>query len=201
MASSMRVWNTAKNAVRKPFLCSLFCQLIHRQGCGNIISAPGVPAASGCSKLCTGNATEYCGGSSRLNVYQLGTVDTSISSSSISSTSSSTSSLAASTSSASSSSVSSSSTSDSSISFSSTSSSSTSSTSATATGLPDGWSYRGCHIDNVYGKILIKPQPNNPQLTIETCVAACVAGGYSIAGVEYGVGMWTVPPLRFHYTS
>lgn len=34
-------------------------------GCGNTLSPPGAPAASGCDKPCKGNTTEYCGGSNR----------------------------------------------------------------------------------------------------------------------------------------
>lgn len=30
-------------------------------------------------------------------------------------------------------------------------------------------------------------RPDNPQLTLQSCVAACSALGYSIAGAEYGV--------------
>ncbi|CAP60434.1 uncharacterized protein PODANS_1_7300 [Podospora anserina S mat+] len=37
--------------------------------CGNTISNGGAPAASGCSMTCNGNTTEFCGGPSRLNVY------------------------------------------------------------------------------------------------------------------------------------
>lgn len=38
-------------------------------GCGNTLSAPGAPAASGCDKPCKGNATEYCGGSNRRKLF------------------------------------------------------------------------------------------------------------------------------------
>lgn len=40
-------------------------------GCGNTLSAPGAPAASGCDKPCKGNATEYCGGSNRRKLIPL----------------------------------------------------------------------------------------------------------------------------------
>ena len=152
-----------------------------------MIGAPGAPAASGCSKLCTGNATEYCGGSSRLNVYQFGTVDTS-SSSTASSTSVSGTSV---------SSISASSTS-----ASSSSSSSTTSSPPVATGLPNGWSNRGCHIDNAYGgKILVKTYPDDTQLTPQKCVATCVAAGYNIAGVENGKRMCNNSFISLHSPS
>ena len=55
-----------------------------------------------------------------------------------------------------------------------------------ATGLPTGWSYQGCWIDNANGgRILINQQADNPQLTVESCVAACKGAGYTIAGAEY----------------
>ncbi|APA14815.1 hypothetical protein sscle_13g095850 [Sclerotinia sclerotiorum 1980 UF-70] len=44
---------------------------------GSVLQASTIPAVNGCDMLCAGNASEYCGGSSRLNMYQLnGTVST-----------------------------------------------------------------------------------------------------------------------------
>ncbi|AEO53498.1 glyoxal oxidase like protein [Thermothelomyces thermophilus ATCC 42464] len=37
--------------------------------CGNTIANGGAPADSGCSMVCNGNSTEFCGGPDRLNVY------------------------------------------------------------------------------------------------------------------------------------
>jgi hypothetical protein len=37
------------------------------------------------------------------------------------------------------------------------------------------------------GRILMYQQPDNLANTIEGCISTCIAGGYSIAGVEYGV--------------
>lgn len=50
-----------------------------------------------------------------------------------------------------------------------------------------GFTYQGCYIDGVKGRILNHQQPDNQQLTRENCVATCAAGGYTIAGVEYAV--------------
>lgn len=61
---------------------------------------------------------------------------------------------------------------------------------SSATGLPSGWSYKGCYVDNANGRILINGQPNDPQLTVQKCVSACVTAGYSVAGMEYGSGMY-----------
>ncbi|UNI14601.1 (Methyl)glyoxal oxidase [Purpureocillium takamizusanense] len=44
--------------------------------CGNKISNGGQPADSGCNMPCNGNSSEYCGGSGRLNVYQIPTSTT-----------------------------------------------------------------------------------------------------------------------------
>ncbi|OBR15647.1 WSC domain-containing protein [Colletotrichum higginsianum IMI 349063] len=37
--------------------------------CGNSFANGGAPAVDGCNMLCNGNASEYCGGPNRLNVY------------------------------------------------------------------------------------------------------------------------------------
>jgi len=153
---------------------------------------------------CRGNATEYCGGSLRLNVYQFGTVSSAstASQSSTPSTSSIISSAAmcscvcpvSSTSSSSSvptSSIQSSAAQtistipSSSIRSSSTTSGTSSAISSSATGAPSGWSYRGCYIDNANGRILSNTQPANATMTNERCIAACQAAGYSVAGNEY----------------
>jgi hypothetical protein len=49
------------------------------------------------------------------------------------------------------------------------------------------FTYQGCYIDGVNGRILNHQQPDNQQLTQESCVALCAAAGYTIAGVEYAV--------------
>ena len=69
----------------------------------------------------------------------------------------------------------------------STSSSSSSSTSSTATGLPSGWNYSGCYIDNANGRIMLNQQNDNQHLTVESCVQTCSEMGYIVAGMEYGV--------------
>ncbi|CAF9930825.1 MAG: hypothetical protein HETSPECPRED_007720 [Heterodermia speciosa] len=70
-----------------------------------------------------------------------------------------------------------------------TSSSSTNTPTSTGTGsatsLPSGWAYKGCYVDNANGRILNTQKPDSQTLTIESCVAACVASGYKVAGMEY----------------
>ena len=59
--------------------------------------------------------------------------------------------------------------------------------SGSATGLPAGWDYKGCWVDNANGRILNVQKPDSQTLTIESCVAACVASGSTVAGMEFGV--------------
>jgi hypothetical protein len=56
-----------------------------------------------------------------------------------------------------------------------------------ATGLPTGWKYGGCFVDNLNGRILSVQQPDNAALTVESCVNTCAGAGYSVAGMEYSV--------------
>jgi WSC domain len=70
---------------------------------------------------------------------------------------------------------------------SSTSTTSVSISTPTTTGLPTGWSYQGCYIDGVNGRILGDQLADNAGLTIESCVQACAAAGYTIAGAEFSV--------------
>jgi hypothetical protein len=58
-------------------------------------------------------------------------------------------------------------------------------TSSAATGLPSGWIYDGCYIDNANGRIMLNQQNDNSQLTVESCVQTCSGMGYKVAGMEY----------------
>ncbi|KAI4121761.1 MAG: hypothetical protein LQ338_006185 [Usnochroma carphineum] len=51
--------------------------------------------------------------------------------------------------------------------------------------LPTGWSYQGCYVDGVSGRILASQQPDSSTLTIENCIATCAQLGYTVAGTEY----------------
>jgi Glyoxal oxidase N-terminus/WSC domain len=53
-----------------------------------------------------------------------------------------------------------------------------------APALPTSWNYRGCWIDNKYGRIL-EQQPGNDPITIESCVAQCIGIGMDVAGMQY----------------
>jgi len=58
---------------------------------------------------------------------------------------------------------------------------------STGTGYPSGWGYYGCYVDGLNGRILNHQQADNNENTLQVCVAACAAAGYTIAGAEYGV--------------
>ncbi|KAF2433685.1 galactose oxidase [Tothia fuscella] len=59
--------------------------------------------------------------------------------------------------------------------------------SAAADAIPPSWTYRGCWIDNAYGRIIQSQEPDNQQLTPDSCITSCAQLGYSVAGMEYGV--------------
>lgn len=60
------------------------------------------------------------------------------------------------------------------------------STSSTGlTDLPTGWVYSGCWVDGAQGRVLTYQQPDNQNLTVESCVATCSGLNYIVAGMEY----------------
>lgn len=167
--------------------------------CGDTLATDStVQAVTDCSYPCSGNSSEFCGGSNRLDLYQLisAIVTTSsepVSSSTTSTTvvsSSTTISISTTTSTIVSSSIPSSSSTTVPVSV-STISSSTTSTSATtttvsSTGLPSGWAYRGCYIDNIGGvRSMLTEENDNATMTIESCIGECISLGYTVAGMEY----------------
>ncbi|KAF2100795.1 copper radical oxidase [Rhizodiscina lignyota] len=125
--------------------------------CDNKLENGAVPATSGCSSPCLGNVTEACGGSSRINIYELGanTITTAPVGGSGSSSSSTTSSPPTS--------------------------------SSMVSNLPANWKYRGCFVDPTDARIFTHEEPDNQDMTIESCVDACINLGYSVAGMEWGV--------------
>jgi hypothetical protein len=50
-----------------------------------------------------------------------------------------------------------------------------------------GYKYQGCYLDGYNGRDLSFQQPDNQELTQESCIATCAGLGYSIAGMEYAV--------------
>ncbi|KAI0968234.1 copper radical oxidase [Xylaria arbuscula] len=51
--------------------------------------------------------------------------------------------------------------------------------------LPGTWAYKGCYTEGSSGRALNIQQPDNDDLTIESCVNICIGAGYSVAGLEY----------------
>ncbi|KJZ73667.1 hypothetical protein HIM_07000 [Hirsutella minnesotensis 3608] len=150
--------------------------------CGSKIANGAELADDGCTMPCKGNSSEYCGGGSRLNVYEnklpnptgtrqviLGqarpvlnsvlTLDESPPDGPSATASRGdgldprgTTTLAA---------------------------------APKATGLPDGWSSYGCWVDGVSGRILKYQAPDDTNLTLQSCAKTCAGLGYTIAGAEY----------------
>lgn len=149
--------------------------------CGNAFGAGSVPAPDkDCSMTCNDNSTEYCGGPSRLNVYELGGGGSSTSSISSSS-------LPSSTMSASSSSV----PGNSSVPVTPTSAMTT--TTSTPTPTPTGparkpkvgaWDFQGCWTEATNGRALEDKTFANDSMTLESCAKFCDGSKYF--GVEYG---------------
>ena len=131
--------------------------------CGNAFAGAAQPATSGCNMPCNGNPAQMCGGPDRLNVYRWGAGG-------------STSSTVAPTSTTSRPPTT--------ISTSTRPPSSTSTT-PTATGLPTGWTYKGCWRDNMQGRVMLGPFVDNVPMTIQVCVNACIQRGYKVAGLQY----------------
>lgn len=65
------------------------------------------------------------------------------------------------------------------------SSASPSSSTPASTGLPTGWNYKGCWVDNGNGRVMANQIPDASDMTIEHCIGNCSSRGYGIAGIEY----------------
>ena len=116
-------------------------------------------ALTDCSFVCPGNQYEYCGAGNRLELYlRNGTALTGTTTSASGTSTTTTSSASVSV-----------------------------STPPSQTGFPAGWTYQGCWVDGLNGRILTNQQPDNQALTQQSCVEACAAAGYTIAGMEWSV--------------
>ena len=54
-----------------------------------------------------------------------------------------------------------------------------------ATGLPAGFTYKGCYIDGPGFRIMNNQQPDDAAMTIASCSNICAKAGYTIAAMEY----------------
>lgn len=62
---------------------------------------------------------------------------------------------------------------------------SSSSAAPVATGLPDGFEYKGCYVDGPGYRVMQNQQPDDPAMTIASCSNKCATLGYDVAGMEY----------------
>jgi hypothetical protein len=126
---------------------------------------------------CNGNQTEMCGGPDRLTFWKFYTgTETSSSSTAVSS-------AVASSAAASSTAVSTTATT--ATTATTTSQSSTSSAASGPSGLPQGFSYKGCYVDGPGFRILNNQLPDDQAMTVESCTTKCAQAGYEIAAMEY----------------
>lgn len=70
-----------------------------------------------------------------------------------------------------------------------TSSTSKTSTSTAPTTSSTGWVYQGCYVDGLNGRDMSFQQPDSQTNTVESCINTCAGLGYTIAGMEYSVGL------------
>lgn len=128
-----------------------------------------------------GNQSEYCGGPNRLDVYSLRGSGLTISTTTAAAAPAPTSNPV--TTAAPPASVTKATDGNSAL------TSATTSTTAVAVtsggGLPTGWTYRGCYIDNAHGPILSFRAPDSTTMTVESCVSTCISSNYTVAGLEY----------------
>lgn len=157
--------------------------------CGKAFSNGGGPApdgTSGCNMPCAGNASEFCGGPNRLDVYQLGaTVGAVPKLSPTTAGSGGSSPVNTATTIGANQKPSPASDGPGTITTSTTAGLTMVAGSA-ATALPPGWTSKGCWVDSVNGRILPTQAPSDNTMTTESCVASCIANGFSVAGTEYG---------------
>lgn len=147
--------------------------------CDNKVQNDGGPAPdgdTGCNMACYGNQTEMCGGSDRMTFWKFFTgTESPTSSAPVSSApASSAPASSAPASSAPASSV-----------PASVSTPSSSSVAPGPTGLPAGFSYKGCYVDGPGYRIVNYQQPDDQEMTVESCTSICAKAGYEIAAMEY----------------
>jgi len=62
-------------------------------------------------------------------------------------------------------------------------------------GLPTGWAYNACWVDNAHGRILQTQLPDSQTLTVESCIQACAAQNFTVAGLEFSTQCFCGPNL------
>lgn len=149
--------------------------------CDNQLRNQGQPAPdgnTGCNMPCNGNQTEMCGGPDRLTLWRFYTGNEASTSSAVSSAP--VSSPPVSSAAASSTDVPATTTTPT-----TSAQASTSSAPPAATGLPQGFEYKGCYVDGPGYRILNNQQPDDQQMTVASCTKKCADAGFEIAAMEY----------------
>ena len=138
------------------------CYCGNKIASGSALVAGSDPSTTQCNMLCNANSKEYCGGPSRLNMYQKSSA--SVTQSSTTTTQSSTTSSMTS----------------------STLTSTTSSQTSGPTANPGNanFTYTACYTDSTASRTLPNLVLANNGMTISKCLAACYS--YNYAAVEYG---------------
>ncbi|KXN83001.1 Putative fungistatic metabolite, partial [Leucoagaricus sp. SymC.cos] len=62
-------------------------------------------------------------------------------------------------------------------------------------GLPTGWAYNACWVDNAHGRILQTQIPDSQTLTVEACIQTCDAQNFTVAGLEFATQCFCGPNL------
>ncbi|KAF5348257.1 hypothetical protein D9756_010540 [Leucocoprinus leucothites] len=62
-------------------------------------------------------------------------------------------------------------------------------------GLPTGWAYNACWVDNAHGRILQNQIPDTQTMTVESCIHACAAQNFTVAGLEFSTQCFCGPNL------
>ncbi|CAL1701840.1 unnamed protein product [Somion occarium] len=53
--------------------------------------------------------------------------------------------------------------------------------------LPAPWEYAACYVDGAHGRVFPQELPDDPGLTVESCIESCSSQNYTLAGVEFSV--------------
>jgi hypothetical protein len=59
-------------------------------------------------------------------------------------------------------------------------------------GLPAGWAYRACYVDNAHGRVFVSQLEDDPKMTVGSCATKCKAAGWGVAGMEYCESLFSV---------
>ncbi|KAF9484627.1 copper radical oxidase [Pholiota conissans] len=126
--------------------------------CGTAVANGGAPAAAGdCNMVCQGNSSEFCGGPNRLNVYNYTGTDLVGGGGGGGGTGGG----------------------------GGGGGTTVAGVVPVLSGLPTGWAYNSCWVDNAFGRIFPVGLGGSPTTTVQSCIAQCIAQNFTIAGMEF----------------